>query len=660
MKKSKNLMRIWSLLLAMIMLFALVSCDAAKGSASEDGDYMNGSSAGNSDNMNGSAAGDGDINGSVEGTPSNPNKVPEYTYGAENEEVMGDAMLPDASDPNGDEVVPPIDIVENDFIDTSKNNVSTFSADVDTASYAYFRKLVNSGYAFEALKGSGASFRIEEFINYFKYDVPEPEENELFGVRTEIVPCPWNAQTMLFRVTLQAEQAINANGNNLVFLIDVSGSMQSADKLALLKESFAYLVDNLGGDDVVSIVTYSGREAVVLEGCNGLEKERIMNAINSLTASGSTNGQAGLTKAYQIAETYFIEGGNNRIIMASDGDLNVGMSSAEQLKAYIEEKRDQGVYLSVLGFGTGNYRDANMEALADNGNGVYYYIDGISEAEKVFGTDLFGTLYTVAEDVKLQVEFNASRVESYRLIGYENRLLANEDFEDDTKDAGEVGASHQVTVCYEIKLRKPSADGEMDDMSLSPLMMLRVRYKNSGEPISNLNEYGIGPDQISNEMSDDMKFITSVIETCMILRSSKYIGDITLSDVLETLSSLELDDPYKGEFYGLLQTLSPYFDEADHDSGIENKGKLYFSAPGDSNPLLVVDGGARLIFLSSEDKTIFDGFKSGDVVIVEHGFVMESYPEQTYISKITFVENGTFSDEEWQAIQGVMAPAERP
>ena len=464
---------------------------------------------------------------------------------------------------------------------------------------------------------------------------------------------PWNEDTFIFRATLQAEQAINAAGNNLVFLIDVSGSMQAADKLQLLKESFAYLVDNLGGDDTVSIVTYSGREAVVLEGCNGLEKEKIMAAIGSLSASGSTNGQAGLTKAYQIAETYFIEGGNNRIIMASDGDLNVGISSAEELTAYVEQKRDQGVYLSVLGFGTGNYRDANMEALADNGNGVYYYIDGISEAEKVFGTDLFGTLYTVAENVKLQVEFNASRVESYRLIGYENRRLANEDFENDRKDAGEVGASHQVTVCYEIKIR----EAQIND--LSPLLILRFRYKNPGEPISNLDEYKVGLYQVSSEMSEDMKFITSVIEICMILRSSRYIGDITLSDVLETLSSLTLDDPYKAEFYSILQTLSPHFDEVDSDSGLECKGKLYFSSQG-SNPLLVVDGGARLIFLASEDKTIFDGFKSGDVVIVEHGYVMESYPEQTYISKITFVENDPFTDEEWSYVRDVMPNAERP
>lgn len=554
MKKTRIFSQLGALLLALLMVFSLASCDA--GNLNED--YVGGDGVGN---MNGPA---GSQNNNSNNMTPDGDMTPEgdIIYGDATgdiadddvaDEEIGEDPLPDGGDEDIDiniSVAP-----ENPFINTEENNVSTFSADVDTASYAYFRKLVSSGYALNALKRSGASFRIEEFINYFKYDVPQPKEGELFGVHTEIVPCPWNEKTMLFRITLQAEQAVNANGNNLVFLIDVSGSMQSSDKLPLLKRSFEYLVDNLGGDDTVSIVTYSGREAVVLEGCNGLEKAKIMNAINSLTASGSTNGEAGLTKAYQIAETYFIEGGNNRIIMASDGDLNVGISSADQLTSYIEQKRDQGIYLSVLGFGTGNYRDANMEAIADNGNGVYYYIDGISEAEKVFGTDLFGTLYTVAEDVKLQVDFNSARVESYRLIGYENRLLANEDFENDQKDAGEVGASHQVTVCYEIKLREPSAGGEMDDMSLSPLMTLRVRYKNSGEPISNLNEYGIGPDQISNEMSDDMKFITSVIETCMILRSSKYIGDITLEEIMQTLSSLTLDDPYKAEFYEILQTL---------------------------------------------------------------------------------------------------------
>jgi len=259
--------------------------------------------------------------------------------------------------------------------------------------------------------------------------------------------------------------------------------------------------------------------------------------------------------AYQIAEKHYIEGGNNRIIMASDGDLNVGISSASELTSYIEEKRDQGVYLSVLGFGTGNYRDNNMEALADNGNGVYYYIDGLSEAERVFGTDLLGTLYTVAEDVKLQIEFNSQLVESYRLVGYENRILNKEDFEDDTKDAGEVGSSHQVTVCYEIKLA-PLVNDSTQVSSLS-LMTLRVRYKNPGEPISLLNEYPLGYDIIDAEADEDMRFISAVIETCMILHKSEHLGEITIESIVEELESLNLTSyPERAEFLELLKKLA--------------------------------------------------------------------------------------------------------
>jgi Ca-activated chloride channel family protein len=300
----------------------------------------------------------------------------------------------------------------------------------------------------------------------------------------------------------------------------------------------------------VSIVTYSGNEAVVLDGASGIETGEIMNAINSLKASGSTNGEAGLTMAYQIAEKHFKPEGNNRIIMASDGDLNVGISSAEELTAYIEEKREQGVYLSVLGFGTGNYQDAKMEALADNGNGVYYYIDGETEAEKVFGTDLVGTLYTVAEDVKLQLEFNSERIESYRLIGYENRKMANEDFENDKKDAGEVGASHQVTVCYEIKPIRENCEADMD----KPYITLRVRYKNPGEEMSLLNEYTIS-DSVS-DMSDDQRFILSVIQLCMLLHKSEYIGDATLEGVVAELDAITLTDSYKVEFRELLHSLA--------------------------------------------------------------------------------------------------------
>lgn len=458
----------------------------------------------------------------------------------------GSDMYPETDTPV--DVPAPITLLKGAFTETKGDmRFSTFSADVDTASYTYFRKLASSSwYKFNDLRNSGADFRIEEFINYFRYNVEQPREGELFGVETEVVPCPWNEGNLLFRVTLQAENAKPSAGNNLVFLIDVSGSMSGSDKLPLLKTAFSYLASNLGANDTVSIVTYSGREAVVLEGCNGTNTERIMNAINSLKASGSTNGQAGLEMAYRIAEAQFIEGGNNRIIMASDGDLNVGISSATELRQFIEQKRDQGVYLSVLGFGTGNYRDANMEALADNGNGVYYYIDGESEAEKVFGTDLAGTMYAVANDVKLQVEFNPNCVQSYRLIGYDNRILDKEDFENDLKDAGEVGAGHQVTVVYEIvPVQTPAAN---------KLATLRVRYKNPGQPISKLNEY-----EIANELSvpsEDMRFITAVIETAALLRNREYNGDITLESIYGELSGLELEDGYKAEFRELIKKLA--------------------------------------------------------------------------------------------------------
>ena len=439
---------------------------------------------------------------------------------------------------------------ENPFIATGEQNISTFSADVDTASYTYFRKLVNQGYTLQQLQNNAKSFRTEEFINYFKYDVATPRENDLFGVTADFVTCPWNSSNLLMRLTLQAETAAPTEGNNLVFLIDVSGSMSSNDKLPLLKKAFSNLVGALDENDTVSIVTYSGAEKVVLDGCKGNMDERIMKAINELEAGGSTNGEAGINMAYQIAEKHFIEGGNNRIIMASDGDLNVGISSQEELTRLIEQKRDAGVYLSVLGFGTGNYRDGKMEALADNGNGVYYYIDGESEAERVLGTDLLSTLYTVANDVKMQITFDPAFVASYRLIGYENRILNTEDFEDDKKDAGEVGAEHQVTVCYELCL----AEGARE--ATAPWMKLAVRYKSPGESMSNLNEYDLGKELLRESASEDIKFLTCVIETVMILHNSKYKGDLTLAGVLEDLNALDLTKyPERKEFKALIQKL---------------------------------------------------------------------------------------------------------
>ena len=467
----------------------------------------------------------------------------------ENMYAVADTYLEDGMPPptGKEESDTPI-FVENPFISTHEQAVSTFSADVDTASYTYFRKLVNNNYALADLKNNGAAFRTEEFVNYFKYNANGPAEGELFGVTTAIAECPWNTDAMLMRLTLQAQSEVAPVGNNLVFLIDVSGSMSSSDKLPLLKKAFSYLVSQLNENDRVSIVTYSGKESVVLSGCPGNQGEKILSAIEKLKANGSTNGQAGLEKAYREAQEYMIEGGNNRIIMASDGDLNVGISSAEELKAFVEQKRELGIYLSVLGFGTGNYRDANMEALADNGNGVYYYIDGESEAERIFGSELLSTLQTVANDVKLQITFDPAAIASYRLIGYENRILREEDFTDDTKDAGEVGAGHQITVCYELIPAVGIADNP-------DWMTLKVRYKPIGASESTENQYPIGATS-QKEPDADFRFITAVIETAMVLHNSKYLGDINLHNVLDILNSLDLSSaPARAEFKALIQKI---------------------------------------------------------------------------------------------------------
>ena len=506
----KRTTKLISLLLALLVTLSLVSCAASQDS--NGGVYD-------------------DYSPSVGGSPNAPSNVPN-----------ADESGPDDGTHDG--------FVENPFVATLEQPVSTFSADVDTASYAYFRKLVNQGQTLSQLFRNGAAFRTEEFINYFKYDLPRPAEGELFGVQTDVTASPWNASTMLLRISLQAEAAVNTEGNNLVFLIDVSGSMNAADKLPLLQQSFSLLTESLTEHDIISIVTYSGKEAVVLDGCRGNERARILNAIEDLVASGSTNGEAGLNKAYTLAKKHFIAGGNNRIIMASDGDLNVGISSQSELTAYVEAQRAGGVYLSVLGFGTGNYRDANMEALADHGNGVYYYIDGPSEAERVFGTDLLGTLYTVAKDVKLQLTFDPAYVTSYRLIGYENRVLDNEDFEDDTKDAGEVGANHQVTVFYELTLGENARATEADWMTLA------VRYKHPNEDTSRLNEYTVGAAELLESPTADLTFMHCVIRTAAILHDSPYLEGDSLAGIVETLEGLELSDhPEREEFLNLLKKL---------------------------------------------------------------------------------------------------------
>ena len=456
--------------------------------------------------------------------------------------------------PEGDSNVPSF---ENPFISTEKNPTSTFSADVDTASYAYFRKLVEKGdYSLDSLKNAVeySPLRTEEMVNYFDYSHALPEGDEIFGVSATVAKTPWNNDSYLLVLGLTTEQLEAKGENNLVFLIDVSGSMAASDKLPLLKTAFSHLVSALDENDTVSIVTYAGEEKIVLSGCKGNRGEEILQAVNSLEAMGSTNGEAGINMAYSVARDYYKPEGNNRIIMASDGDLNVGISDPDELCEFISEKKDEGIFLSVLGFGTGNYKDSSMSALAQNGNGVYYYIDGEMEAEKVLCDELLSTLYTVAKDVKLQLTFNAQTIDKYRLVGYENRILNNEDFDDDTKDAGDVGAGHSLTVCYEIILKDGAADGgEVFDIS-----SLSIRYKQPNENESQLREFKIDSGAMTDKPSDDFNFICAVIETAMIVNNSAYNAKkVTLDDVLASLKSNNSvsKDVYKREFCTLIQSL---------------------------------------------------------------------------------------------------------
>ncbi|MBR1554210.1 MAG: von Willebrand factor type A domain-containing protein, partial [Oscillospiraceae bacterium] len=367
-------------------------------------------------------------NNSKSASQDNAGGTPAYEQSADAEAEGGEQFF------NTEEYA---QIVENGFINTAEENTSTFSIDVDTASYSNVRRMIQDGY----YDNIPQAVRIEEMINYFNYDYPVPEDDSPFSVTTELSSCPWNQNNQLMLIGLQADK-IDLSSRvpmNLVFLIDVSGSMYGEDRLGLVQKAVNMLAENLNENDRVSIVTYAGYESVVLEGVAGNDTQQITDAINNLTAGGSTAGEAGIKKAYAIAEKYFIQGGNNRVLLATDGDLNVGVSSSEELKTLVEKERDTGVNLSVLGFGSGNLKDEKLETLADNGNGNYAYIDSELEAKKVLIQEMGGTLYTVAKDVKLQLEFNPETVQSYRLIGYENRVLANEDFNNDKVDAGEIG-----------------------------------------------------------------------------------------------------------------------------------------------------------------------------------------------------------------------------
>jgi len=455
-------------------------------------------------------------------------------------------------------------IQENKFQNVTDHPLSTFSIDVDAASYSNVRRLINEG----TLPTPGA-VRVEEMINYFSYNYPQPKDDKPFSVTTESTQCPWNKEHQLVMIGLQGKKIDydKLPPSNLVFLIDVSGSMESADKLPLVKTSLQLLSEQLRPQDKIAIVVYAGNAGLVLPSTN--DKQKIREAINALEAGGSTAGGAGIELAYKTAQQNFMKEGNNRVILCTDGDFNVGASSDDALENLIEQKRSTGVYLTVLGFGTGNYQDGKMQKLADKGNGNHAYIDNISEAKKVLISEFGGTLFTIAKDVKLQVEFNPEKVKGYRLIGYENRILAKEDFNNDKKDAGDMGSNHTVTALYEIipsgveddeelgtvdplryqkqKAKKPSASFSNE------LMFVKLRYKKPDEDNSKLFEVPVNAN--AQLASSNIRFASAVAAFGMVLRNSEFKGTSNYK-LVKSLAQGSIDnnsDMYKKEFLELVK-----------------------------------------------------------------------------------------------------------
>ncbi|MEO6819800.1 MAG: von Willebrand factor type A domain-containing protein [Ginsengibacter sp.] len=458
-------------------------------------------------------------------------------------------------------------IVENGFKKVTDNAVSTFSIDVDAASYSNVRRYLNGN----QLPPAGA-VRSEEMINYFTYQYPQPTGKDPFSINTEMSECPWNKENKLVLIGLQGKKIATENlpASNLVFLIDVSGSMMDENKLPLVQASLKMLTDQLREKDRISIVVYAGNAGLVLPSTSGADKIKIKTAIDQLEAGGSTAGGEGIMLAYKTAQQNFMKEGNNRIILCSDGDFNVGASSDDDMVRLVEKERNKGIYLTVLGYGMGNYKDSKMELLADKGNGNHAYIDGINEAKKVLVNEFGGTLFTIAKDVKLQVEFNPAVVAGYRLIGYENRLLNKEDFNNDKKDAGELGSGHTVTALYEIipagvqspflknvdplKYQKNNSIGS--SYFNEEILTVKFRYKN---PILDKSELIVHPVKNENielaKTSDNFRFAASVASFAMLLRDSEYKGNLSFEKVLNLASnSLGSDaEGYRKEFTGLVQ-----------------------------------------------------------------------------------------------------------
>lgn len=442
--------------------------------------------------------------------------------------------------------------------------LSTFGIDVDGAAYSNVRRFINSNY----LPPKDA-VKLEEMINYFDYDFEKPKDDVPFAISTELGKCPWDEDNLLMQVALQGKEIDfeKSQQNNLVFLIDVSGSMDEPNKLPLLKSSLKLMVEEMNAKDRIAIVVYAGSSGLVLPSTAGSEKTKIFDAIERLSAGGSTAGGEGIVLAYKVAVEQFVEGGNNRVLLATDGDFNVGISDDDALVELIEEKRETGVYLSVLGFGTENLQSSKMEKLADNGNGNYFYIDNIMEAKKVLVNEIGGTMITIAKDVKLQVEFNPEEVKYYRLLGYENRILQARDFDDDTKDAGDLGAGHNVIALYEIVPQDKSTneivarDLRYQTHSIShsaeienELAIIKFRYKDADSKVSKLLERIIPPD-IKSSNSSDFLFASAVAEFGLLLRESKYRGTASFDKILQRAKENIGKDTfgYRKEFIDLVE-----------------------------------------------------------------------------------------------------------
>ncbi|MDR1636855.1 MAG: VWA domain-containing protein [Treponema sp.] len=458
-------------------------------------------------------------------------------------------------------------IVDNPFLRAADHPLSTFSIDVDTAGYAIARYFINNG-----MLPPKSSVRIEELVNYFDYDYPPPRDGSPFAVHAETAECPWNRDHLLTRIALKGREfpAGARPRVNLVFLLDVSGSMDQPDKLPLVKSSMEMLVDRLGGDDRVAVCVYAGAAGTVLPPTGCGDKPRIMRALRKLSAGGSTAGGAGIQLAYKLAEEYFDPQGINRVILCTDGDFNVGISNRSDLVDLVVQKAQSGVYLTVLGFGMGNYRDGTLKQLASKGNGNYGYIDTIEEAEKLFGDQLNGTLVTIARDVKIQLEFNPAAVGAYRLLGYENRIMRAEEFNDDTVDAGDIGAGHAVTAFYELIPPGKEADTlpRADPLKYSAppdippsaayadeLLTVKIRYKLPGETASSLLSFPVETASVRAGVSPDFTFAASAAAFGMLLRESPYGGNAGFDMVLAMAESSLGEDRfgYRRRFLDLVK-----------------------------------------------------------------------------------------------------------